>query len=261
MDDAVAERTFAEQNGFPTKRPPCLPKRWRLDAVSLGLKRNFACQLARGVVIAHFDDDDLYCSKYLEVMYQYLAAHVRQEHGEDGVQKFVQGDIPAIATLTEWHLVHMMTGTFRYLNTKTQVLTKEEWRSKMMYGFGFSYIFTRAAWQLEAFPDTETEEDDVFMDRLMKVHGIVPALVSPQSGECKAGLVAHTYHPDCTSEGVSETDEEGRWMGQVVDETPTNFKYLMVTFQQTKLTLQDCAERHPGNKKSVDKCLNCGVTF
>ena len=35
---------------------------------SLGLKRNLACHLACGAVIAHFDDDDIYAPRYLAHM-------------------------------------------------------------------------------------------------------------------------------------------------------------------------------------------------
>eukprot|EP00434_Breviolum_minutum_P019068 symbB.v1.2.016809.t1/scaffold1292.1/size223628/7 len=41
---------------------------------SLGFKRNLCCHLATGLIIAHFDDDDLYTSSYLEHMCHQLGA-------------------------------------------------------------------------------------------------------------------------------------------------------------------------------------------
>jgi len=51
-------------------------------AISIGVKRNIACFLARGQVIAHFDDDDLYAPEYLD----FMIAQMISAAGSDGRQ-------------------------------------------------------------------------------------------------------------------------------------------------------------------------------
>jgi len=114
--------------------------------------------------------------------------------------------------------------TFRWLDTKQEPMP-EHWRKPMMYGYGFSYMYTRAAWELEAFPDTEIEEDDIFMKKLRK-RGVPVILAQLPSGH--SSLVAHSCHSDSTSGGEFNGRER---MGYVVS-TPEVFEELVPLTRQ-----------------------------
>lgn len=93
----------------------------------------------------------------------------------------------------------------------------------MIYGYGFSYMFSRAAWLLQAFPDKETCEDDIFMQELRRKEVVVKTV---GNGDSLTGFVAHTFHSDCTS--------GGEWNGQrrcgKVMVMPHAFEARMPTF-------------------------------
>jgi len=206
--------------------PPVAPRRCPLPANaawSLGLKRNVACHLARGALIAHFDDDDLYAPSYLSCMCGKLLAAIQGNTKVRGPAERVGAGgiaIPAIVTLTEWHMFDFHSQVFRYMDPKKDPMVLEEWRAPMIYGYGFSYVYTRAAWDLQAFPDTETCEDDVFMENLRKTKAVVKLVDLPTN---VSGLVAHSFHSDCTSGGEFNGNKR---LGPMVS-TPGSFMGLL----------------------------------
>lgn len=169
------------------------------DSWSLGLKRNVAVALAAGDVIAHFDDDDLYAAEYLTFMADKLCRAVTAAE-ETSVTLANVNLQSVIITLQEWHMLDFADLSFRHIDPQTDPAVPDSWRRDMIYGYGFSYMYTRRAWETQAFPDTEDCEDDIFIARLRDRHKAVVALVKLQSRE--AGLVAHSFHSDNT--GVSE---------------------------------------------------------
>mmetsp|Transcript_11125 Transcript_11125/g.26149 ORF Transcript_11125/g.26149 Transcript_11125/m.26149 type:complete len:220 (+) Transcript_11125:232-891(+) len=72
----------------------------------------------------------------------------------------------------------------------------------MVLGYGFTYVYTRAAWELVPFPDIDWSEDGEFITSLRQ-RGIPIALVRSDPKLCAhgGGLAAHTYHRDTTSGG------------------------------------------------------------
>merc|ERR1712048_1259355 len=73
-------------------------------------------------------------------------------------------------------------------------------RRSWLYGWGFSFVFTRAAWELAPFPDVEFAEDSAFMEGLL-AQGIPVRFVRLPAGPKGCGLAAHSYHPDSCSGG------------------------------------------------------------
>lgn len=199
---------------------------------TLGLKRNLAARLASGKVIAHFDDDDLYSADYLEFMVSELRDRARKTNRGRDLQGAALDEVPAIVTLKEWHLFDFASRQFRHLDPATDPDVLESWRSPMMFGYGFSYVYTRAAWELQPFPDREDCEDDVFMQELQRKSQDAVGLVSLPSKD--RGLVAHSFHLDNT--GMSEFNGSKR-LGQRV-ERPRAFDALMVQ-------VEDIAARLP----------------
>lgn len=173
------------------------------QAWSLGLKRNIACQLARGDVFAHFDDDDLYAPTYLETMVVHILEAERQGRGaNEEAQLFLSSELetsdgdrrlgPAVVTLSEWHLLDLSDLTFGFLDAKTEPLLPASQRRNWLYGWGFSYVYTRASWELVPMPDIAWCEDICFMEELLRLQ--VPVSLVSLSGFCD-GLCAHSYHP------------------------------------------------------------------
>ncbi|CAE7350879.1 unnamed protein product, partial [Symbiodinium necroappetens] len=158
---------------------------------SLGFKRNLCGHLARGVVIAHFDDDDLYAPDYLSRMVEALFSAF-------GGQLVVAPALKAAATLSEWHMMEVKEQQFGFFDPKTDPLVEAPMRESFQYGYGFSLVYTKSAWETVPFPDVEWSEDGEFMGRL-QLQKIPIQLVC--SRDCHDGLAAHTHHSDSTSGG------------------------------------------------------------
>jgi len=90
----------------------------------------------------------------------------------------------------------------------------------MIFGYGFSYVFTRAAWRLEGFPNTVSWEDNIFMESLLKL-GVKLILVTlPRD---ISGLVCHNYHQKVSSGGeFNGAQRQGR-----VVKAPVAFQHLL----------------------------------
>lgn len=217
VEDAKQDRMSLR---FPISYVP------RKDTWSLGFKRNVAAHLARGHCIAHFDDDDLYSPMYLQYMIDELFSSmgVRPERNEARPLQVSRTTMPAIVTLSEWHTFDFRDKLFHHMDPVHDPETPDEWREPMKWGYGFSYLYTRAAWETHGFPDREDCEDDVFMTQLRKTAkggGAAVKLVR-LPGE-NQGLVAHSYTGSNT--GVMEYDGKRR-LG-IPTETPKGFEDLM----------------------------------
>eukprot|EP00930_Biecheleria_cincta_P056174 TRINITY_DN42344_c0_g1_i1.p1 TRINITY_DN42344_c0_g1~~TRINITY_DN42344_c0_g1_i1.p1 ORF type:complete len:1140 (+),score=179.59 TRINITY_DN42344_c0_g1_i1:61-3480(+) len=161
---------------------------------SLGFKRNLCCYLSRGAIIAHFDDDDLYAPSYLSRMNEQIKMALQSKNvnfpaGAGGLK-------PAAATLSEWHMMDVKDQRFGFFDPKTDPLLENQMREPFQYGYGFSFVYTRSAWDVVPFPDTEFSEDGDFMGRL-QLKKIPIKLVRSRDD----ALAAHTHHSDSTSGG------------------------------------------------------------
>uniref|UniRef100_A0A7S1WGT6 Glycosyltransferase 2-like domain-containing protein n=1 Tax=Alexandrium catenella TaxID=2925 RepID=A0A7S1WGT6_ALECA len=166
------------------------------QAWSLGLKRNIACRIARGSVIAQFDDDDLYFPEYLD----WFWPRVVQAAGADG-----DGLGPALAKLSEWHLFDLANMAFHYMNPLERKCMPLREQPAALYGWGFSYVFTRRAWELSPFPDVHFAEDAGFVEGLL-ARGIPVSLLKIPEDRT---LVAHTVHPSSTTGGEVSVGQRG----------------------------------------------------
>jgi len=200
----------------------------RRDTWSLGFKRNVAAHLARGECIAHFDDDDLYSPIYLNYMKDKLFDSMRP--GPDrpelrGEVRYKLGrcpEIPAIVTLCQWHTFDFFDQTFHMMDPMNDPATPQEWKEPMVWGYGFSYMYTKLAWEKHAFPDREDCEDDVFMTQLR--HDPSASVETVKLPGNNRGLVAHSYHGNNT--GVMEYDGKRR-LGNPLAKIPGGFEDLL----------------------------------
>jgi len=196
---------------------------------SIGLKRNISCFLAKGDIIAHFDDDDLYAETYLEKMVlEVLSAaqgcetkqaasaggdgkveHVADEGeeveeeqvadvGEEVTDAGEEGKEVAqplvAATLASWHTFDAQEEVFRYLNA-----VAENW----IYGWGFSFLYTKECWRACPFPDMDVGEDYEFMKKLRKQPNSL--ILTPRE---TAAICSHTYHPGVNVSGGEKTKDK-----------------------------------------------------
>merc|ERR1712190_698609 len=114
----------------------------------------------------------------------------------------VNGKLPAAAvTLDAWHVIDLADQTFGFFAPKVEDLLSWDMRESFAYGFGFSYVYSKAAWDMLAFADVEWSEDGHFTVGLMEKHRPV-MLVHPRSlGNGIEAVSAHSHHRDTTSGG------------------------------------------------------------
>lgn len=205
---------------------------------SIGLKRNLACYLASGQVIAHFDDDDLYASCYLEDMvkymhepreafimmtksepnhdnYQQMLASMGQpsERSSDEAQlwdevavKSVLGKFgAACAKLCSWHMFSLQTRGWEQFDS----VKGNSSRENQIYGWGFSFLYLRAAWAACPFLHIGLGEDLDFMLCLRRLG--MPVILVPDS----KGICAHTLHVDNTAITCASNDARGGSSGML----------------------------------------------
>lgn len=194
----------------------------------IGLKRNLACYYATGEVIAHFDDDDMYAPVYLAVMLKCLrdpkeafilramtgfnnngsphelpemfhALNLQDtEHGvhpvpispqaQFWVDNVTYGWGAACAKLCAWFNFSLQNRAWCHCDaTDTEVpLTKDS--RQEIYGWGFSLVYLRLAWQASPFLHIDLGEDLDFVYSFREIG--LPLVLLPD----RKGICAHTQH-------------------------------------------------------------------
>jgi glycosyltransferase involved in cell wall biosynthesis len=129
--------------------------------MKIGAKRNALCQAAVGDTIIHFDDDDYYAPGYVEAMLTLLS--------NENVD---------IVKLYGFFLYHQRTRQYAYWDLEHGFplhailhphLSQVYWGPKQVnpndhWGYGFSYVYKRAVWLAQPFPDHDHGEDKIFTD-------------------------------------------------------------------------------------------------
>jgi hypothetical protein len=115
-----------------------------LGSKTIGGKRNLAISLARGSLIAHFDDDDLYAPGYLEQM-----AEVAARQNAHAVK------------LSAWFTFHVPSGLVGFCDP--ELSDNSALREQEMLGYGFSYVYQRQVALKHPFPEVSFGEDYEFM--------------------------------------------------------------------------------------------------
>jgi len=115
---------------------------------SIGLKRNLCTYLASGEVIANFDDDDLYAPSYLGRMLKSMVE--QQSHA---------------ITLGSWYVCEISSGRCGYVDPQQGTLGIAP-IDKALYGYGFSYVYSREAALDCPYPNSSFGEDYDFFNGL-----------------------------------------------------------------------------------------------
>ena len=161
--------------------------------LSIGTKRNWLNEQARGEIIVHFDDNDYYGKDYLAT-----------------VGKVFNGSID-IAKLSGWYIYSQVYRELGYRDLTqmpgfhlcwskdpmSSVVFGDDYAKgnglKSLLGFGFSYAYRREIWEKAKFPDQGHGEDFVFMEAVLAGGGRLHQF--PDT----AGICVHVLHQANTS--------------------------------------------------------------
>uniref|UniRef100_A0A7S4VYA4 Glycosyltransferase 2-like domain-containing protein n=1 Tax=Alexandrium monilatum TaxID=311494 RepID=A0A7S4VYA4_9DINO len=191
----------------------------------IGLKRNLACYYAAGQVIAHFDDDDMYSPVYISVMLKclrdpreaFVMRHMTSnssawelhemfhalnlEDTPQGPQQVKRSEEAlfwtyaiaqdwgaACAKLCSWFSFTLEERSWCHCDqTDSDVPFTKDTRQGI-YGWGFSLVYLRTAWQASPFLHIGLGEDLDFVQSFRRL-GLPLVLVPDRKGIC-----AHCQH-------------------------------------------------------------------
>jgi len=146
-------------------------KYWHVDKITLGAKRNWLCEHARGKYIIHWDDDDWY----------------RQDRIRRTVEVFETMNVEACGTSTAYFHDVVNGKAWRY-----------QYRDRGVFVVGSSLAYRRSFWERSPFPDIQLCEDTEFMR----------AIPSGMLYDMKdTSLCIATVHPD----NVSKTRPDSQY--------------------------------------------------
>mmetsp|Transcript_113432 Transcript_113432/g.315866 ORF Transcript_113432/g.315866 Transcript_113432/m.315866 type:complete len:1092 (-) Transcript_113432:80-3355(-) len=166
---------FAETFDANRSEVPC-------QGLTLGVKRNIAVHLTRGSTVMHFNAGDLYARDYLRFMRGELLA-AASLLGTGGL-------LPVAVALADWHAVDLSTRVFRQLDLHEHGHhLPEQMRKSLQCARGFTYAYTRKAWEVAAFPNVEQPEGQLV--KILEQKRVPFRLVQPWSGA--PGLAARGY--------------------------------------------------------------------
>lgn len=185
LDDSAAPSIF-----FAGLRDPRVHYAWTPNRMSIGAKRNTLISEAAGRIIMHQDDDDLYRSQYMATMTGRL--------GRDALTKLSVWDAKTAYDGSIWRWDTRGAGQTHYAvmgNAPAMRLPDGpmDLGDNVLWGYGFSYMFTKDAWRRCPFPDMNLGEDLAFVETLRSAG----APVSHQPD--LADIVVHTIHERSTS--------------------------------------------------------------
>jgi len=230
------------------------PWNWEVEREgwTKGLKRNVACCLARGQVIAHFDDGCLYAPEYLSRSVQALlggpsATFLLLDALREAARKVFAG------AASTWFTVSVADNEFRIVDmSQPEPLWELYGKSahsgqyEDRFNHGFNYIYTRAAWKQQPLPDKEVvgTQDADFLKALVQAGSSVKLLKTEP-------LSALGWHRDATigAKDVPANINDAvvldflRFRGREC-QIPKIFQGLLPSLEAVAATLKSRREQH-----------------
>lgn len=168
------------------------------EKMSIGEKRNWLVERAKGEIIVHFDDDDFYAPGYISAM----------------VAALCNSDAD-LMNLRGWYLYDVRSRFLGYCNLEHKIgphyhctrdgvsmtmLTEESNRSLSHnhLGYGFSYAYRRSLWEKAPFPDRDHNEDGEFSLKAIEQGARLAGMHDTQ------GLCLHYLHQGSSSSCFSQ---------------------------------------------------------
>lgn len=157
--------------------------------LTIGEKRNLAAELARGEVIAHFDDDEVYAPDYLSTMLGQMRMRDAQfvKLGAFFLYSRVYGQF------AYWDLMRKSGLHFCWSDQPMTVLNFPQDNPSFAdnhLGYGFSYVYTKRLWAAQPFEPRSFNEDGRFITAA-RSRGARIALATDDAGLCLHVLHAH----------------------------------------------------------------------
>lgn len=157
--------------------------------LTIGEKRNLAAELARGEVIAHFDDDEVYAPDYLSTMLGQMRMRDAQfvKLGAFFLYSRVYGQF------AYWDLMRKSGLHFCWSDQPMTVLNFPQDNPSFAdnhLGYGFSYVYTKRLWAAQPFEPRSFNEDGRFITAA-RSRGARIALATDDTGLCLHVLHAH----------------------------------------------------------------------
>lgn len=164
--------------------------------LSIGAKRNALCALASGEIIAHFDDDDYYPPIYLEAMAGELGAADLVKLSRWLAWREMDGTLWEWDTTTVDRPHFVVAGSDALsppIDLRAQLPDPRDFIDKNTWGYGFSFVYRKALWERNPFPDTSAGEDYLFAATARSLSASLTLVA-------RADLpVLHTLHRTSTS--------------------------------------------------------------
>ena len=185
LDDSTGPSMF-----FAALRDPRVHYAWTPQRMSIGAKRNALIAEATGRVIMHADDDDLYRSQYMATMVDRL--------GKDALTKLSVWDAQSAYDKSIWRWDTRGAGPTHYAVMGSGPALRlpdgpMDLGDNVLWGYGFSYVFTKDVWRKCPFPDMNLGEDLAFVESLRSAGA--PMSHQPDLPD----LALHTIHERSTS--------------------------------------------------------------
>jgi len=143
---------------------------------TVGAKRNWLAENAKGQILAHFDDDDYYAPNYLTEMVSTLGDSDMIKLSSFYLfsithQAFAYWDLNLVAPL------HFRLESLRPVELfQTDMMKPDErelWQLKNLLGYGFSCVYRKSLWRRVPFLDSRHGEDFHFVEAAMEAGAYV----------------------------------------------------------------------------------------
>lgn len=166
LDDSATPSFFFQNLNDPKVRYYHTASR-----ATVGAKRNWLAENAKGQILAHFDDDDYYAPNYLTEMVGAL--------GDSELVKLSSFYLFSIThqAFAYWDLNHLAPTHFRLESLRpvevfqTDTMKPDErelWQLKNLLGYGFSCVYRKSLWRRLPFLDSRHGEDFHFVEAAME---------------------------------------------------------------------------------------------
>lgn len=179
VDDSPHPSAF-----FSNLRDPRVIYRHARQRIPIGPKRDLLVRIAKGDIIAHFDDDDYYAPGYLRWMQDQLEGHDAVKAGGFFIKSLLHD------TFAYWDVCSEAAHHFKMAPDQplVPVPVKEypaearaEFRDNFLYGLGFSFMYPRRTAERCKFGDKHWGEDHEFL-RAVDASGMSVRIVHDQVG-------------------------------------------------------------------------------
>jgi glycosyltransferase involved in cell wall biosynthesis/GR25 family glycosyltransferase involved in LPS biosynthesis len=160
--------------------------------LTIGAKRNWLVEQARGEIIVHFDDDDYYAPNYVSRMVGELDRRQADLLNLRGWWLYdLRSSFLGYWDLTQKHGLHYRCDSDGVACMVLDPHNDAGFRDTH-YGFGFSFAYRRSVWETAPFPDIDFDEDGGF-SRTARERFVVDGFPDTE------GLCLHYLHEKSSS--------------------------------------------------------------